>query len=134
MSGVNKAIILGNVGQDPETRYSKDGKAITNLSIATSEQWKDQSGQKQEKTTWHRCVFFGRLAEIAGEYVRKGSQIYVEGRMEHSTYTDKNGVEQRSFQINAQNLQLLSKGSDQASPKQERQQAPADDFSDEIPF
>lgn len=134
MSGVNKAIILGNVGQDPETRYSKDGKAITNLSIATSEQWKDQSGQKQEKTTWHRCVFFGRLAEIAGEYVRKGSQIYVEGRMEHSTYTDKNGVEQRSFQINAQNLQLLSTGSGQASPKQERQPAPADDFSDEIPF
>ena len=135
MSGVNKAIILGTVGQDPETRYSKDGKAITNLSIATSEQWKDQSGQKQEKTTWHRCVFFGRLAEIAGEYVRKGSQVYVEGRMEHSTYTDKNGVEQRSFQINAQNLQLLSKGSGQASPKQERQQAPADDFSDEsIPF
>lgn len=131
MSGVNKAIILGNVGQDPETRYSKDGKAITNLSIATSEQWKDQSGQKQEKTTWHRCVFFGRLAEIAGEYVRKGSQIYVEGRMEHSTYTDKNGVEQRSFQINAQNLQLLSKGSNQASPKKP---APADDFSDEIPF
>ena len=134
MSGVNKAIILGNVGQDPETRYTKDGKPITNLSIATSEQWKDQSGQKQEKTTWHRCVFFGRLAEIAGEYVRKGSQIYVEGRMEHSTYTDKNGVEQRSFQITAQNLQLLSKGSGQASPKQERQQAPADDFSESIPF
>lgn len=131
MSGVNKAIILGNVGQDPETRYSKDGKAITNLSIATSEQWKDQSGQKQEKTTWHRCVFFGRLAEIAGEYVRKGSQVYVEGRMEHSTYTDKNGVEQRSFQINAQNLQLLSKGSNQASPTKP---APADDFSDAIPF
>ena len=131
MSGVNKAIVLGNVGQDPETRFSKDGKAITNLSIATSEQWKDQSGQKQEKTTWHRCVFFGRLAEIAGEYVRKGSQIYVEGRMEHSVYTDKNGVEQRSFQINAQNLQLLSKGSNQASPKKP---APADDLSDAIPF
>lgn len=129
MSGVNKAVIVGNVGQDPETRYTKDGKPITNLSVATSEQWKDQSGQKQEKTTWHRCVLFGRLAEIAGAYVRKGSKIYVEGRMQHGSFTNKDGAEVRTFEIVAQSIELLSKS--QESPKQP---APADDFSDAIPF
>lgn len=80
--GINKVILVGNLGQDPEVRYTANGKAVANLSLATSESWKDQSGQIQEKTEWHRVVLFGKLAEIAGEYLRKGSQIYVEGKLQ----------------------------------------------------
>jgi single-strand DNA-binding protein len=108
MRGVNKAIILGNLGNDPETRYSGSGTAITEISVATSEQWTDkQSGEKQERTEWHRVVFFGRLAEIAGEYLSKGSQVYVEGTITTEKYTDKQGIERYSTKIKANEMQLL---------------------------
>ena len=92
--GVNKVILVGNLGADPETRYTANGGAITTIRIATSEQWTDKtSGQKQERTEWHRIKFFGRLAEIAGEYLKKGRQVYVEGSLRTDKYTDKEGVE-----------------------------------------
>lgn len=91
MSGVNKAILVGNLGKDPETRYTKDGKAITNITLATSETWKDKQGQKQSKTEWHNVVFFGGIAEIAGKYLKKGSKVYIEGKLQTSDY-EKDGV------------------------------------------
>jgi single-strand DNA-binding protein len=107
MASVNKVILLGNLGRDPETRYSPDGAAITNVSIATTRRYKDASGQQQEETEWHRVVFFGRLAEIAGEYLRKGRPVYVEGRLKTRKYTDKEGVEKYSTDIVAEQMQLL---------------------------
>ena len=90
--GVNKVILVGNLGKDPEVRYSPNGSAVANCTLATTESWKDKtSGEKQEKTEWHRVVFFGRLAEIAGEYLKKGSQIYVEGRLQTRKWQDKEG-------------------------------------------
>jgi len=98
--GVNKAIIVGNLGNDPEVRYTPSGAAITKISIATSESWKDKNtGQMQEKTEWHNVTFFGKLAEIAGEYLRKGSQVYIEGKLKTDKYTDKQGVEKYSTGI-----------------------------------
>lgn len=106
--GVNKVILVGNAGNDPETRYTQSGGAITQLRIATSESWNDkQSGEKQERTEWHRLKFFGKLAEIAGEYIRKGSQIYVEGSLRTDKYTDKDGIERYSTDIIVNELQLL---------------------------
>ena len=96
MASVNKVILLGNLGRDPETRYTTGGDAVTNLSIATSEQWKDKSGEKQERTEWHRVVLFGRQAEVAGEYLKKGRSVYIEGRLQTRKYTDKDGVERYS--------------------------------------
>ncbi|MEI8313017.1 MAG: single-stranded DNA-binding protein, partial [Verrucomicrobiota bacterium] len=92
MASVNKVIIVGNLGKDPETRFMPNGDAVTNITVATSESWKDKtSGEKQEKTEWHRITFYRRLAEIAGEYLKKGSQVYVEGRLETRKWTDKEG-------------------------------------------
>ncbi len=106
--GVNKVILLGNLGKDPETRYTANGGAITTFSIATSESWKDkQTGENQERTEWHRIKMFGRLAEIAGEYLRKGKQVYIEGSIRSDKYTDKDGVERYSFDIVANEMQLL---------------------------
>ena len=99
MASVNKVILLGNLGRDPETRYTTGGDAVTNLNIATSEQWKDKSGEKQERTEWHRVVLFGRQAEIAGEYLKKGRSVYIEGRLQTRKYTDKDGVEKYSTEI-----------------------------------
>ncbi|MGE5089901.1 MAG: single-stranded DNA-binding protein [Candidatus Levyibacteriota bacterium] len=107
MASVNKVILLGNLGRDPETRYTTDGGAITNLNIATSEQWKDKSGEKQERTEWHRVVLFGRTAEIAGEYLKKGRSVYIEGRLQTRKYTDKDGVEKYSTEIVADRMQLI---------------------------
>lgn len=107
MASVNKVILLGNLGRDPETRYSPDGAAITNVSIATSRKYKDSSGQLQEETEWHRVVFFGRLAEIAGEYLRKGRPVYVEGRLKTRKWTDKEGNDKYSTEIVAESMQLL---------------------------
>ncbi|HEV2219456.1 MAG TPA: single-stranded DNA-binding protein [Casimicrobiaceae bacterium] len=107
MASVNKVILLGNLGRDPETRYTTDGGAVTNLSIATSEQWKDKSGEKQERTEWHRVVLFGRTAEIAGEYLKKGRSVYIEGRLQTRKYTDKDGVEKYSTEIVADRMQLI---------------------------
>ena len=131
MSSVNKAIILGNVGQDPEVRYTKNGTAVCNFSIATNKSWKTQDGQKQDKTSWHRVTAWGKVAEIAGQYVKKGSQVYVEGELDYGSFTNKDGVEVPTCEIVIQSLQLLSRPDSKpaANPK------PADDdFSDEVPF
>ena len=106
--GINKVILVGNLGAGPEVRYTAGGTAIASLSIATSEQWTDkQSGQKQERTEWHRVKLFGRLAEIAGEYLKKGRQVYIEGSLRTDKYTDKQGVERYSTDIIASELQML---------------------------
>ena len=107
MASVNKVILIGNLGRDPETRYTTGGDAVTTLNIATSEQWKDKSGEKQERTEWHRVVLFARLAEIAGEYLKKGRSVYIEGRLQTRKYTDKDGVEKYSTEIVADRMQLL---------------------------
>jgi single-strand DNA-binding protein len=107
MASVNKVILLGNLGRDPETRYTTGGDAVTNLNIATSETWKDKAGEKQEKTEWHRVVLFGRQAEIAGEYLKKGRSVYIEGRLQTRKYTDKDGVEKFATEIVGDRMQLL---------------------------
>ena len=114
MASVNKVILLGNLGRDPETRYTTGGDAVTNLNIATSEQWKDKSGEKQERTEWHRVVLFGRQAEVAGEYLKKGRSVYIEGRLQTRKYTDKDGVEKYSTEIVADRMQLIGGGRDSA--------------------
>ena len=106
--GVNKVIIVGNLGADPETRYTAGGSCICNLRIATSESWKDKdTGEKQERTEWHRVVLFGKLGEIAGEYLTKGRQVYIEGSLRTSKYTDKEGVERYTTDIVASEMQML---------------------------
>jgi single-strand DNA-binding protein len=107
MASVNKVILLGNLGRDPETRYTTGGEAVTNLRIATSEQWKDKSGEKQERTEWHSVVLFGRQAEVAGEYLKKGRSVYIEGRLQTRKYTDKEGVEKYSTEVVADRMQLI---------------------------
>ncbi len=111
--GINKVIIVGNLGADPETRYTGGGAAITSLRIATSETWTDkQSGEKQERTEWHRVKLFGRLAEIAGEYLKKGRQVYIEGSLRTDKYTDKDGVERYSTDIIGNEMQMLGGGTE----------------------
>lgn len=106
--GVNKVILVGNLGADPETRYTANGGNITTIKVATSESWKDkQTGETQERTEWHRVKFFGRLAEIAGEYLKKGRQVYIEGSIRTDKYTDKEGVERYATDIIANEMQLL---------------------------
>ena len=107
--GVNKAIIVGNLGRDPEVRYAANGNPIANVAVATTDSWRDkQSGERQEKTEWHRVVFFGRLAEIAGEYLRKGSQVYIEGRLQTRKWEDqKTGQERYTTEIVANDMQML---------------------------
>lgn len=132
--GVNKVILVGNCGQDPETKFTASGAAVTNLSIATSETWKDkQTGQAQERTEWHRVVFFNRLAEIVGEYIRKGSKVYVEGALRTRKWQDQSGQDRYTTEIVASEMQMLdSRGADQqgggytAAPQQSAyNQAPA---------
>ena len=150
--GINKVILVGNVGNAPEVRQTTEGNAIATLSLATSETWKDkQTGGKQEKTEWHRVVFFNRLAEIAAQYLRKGSKVYIEGSLRTNKYTDKNGVEKYSTEIIANEMQMLdSRGSDSgqyassSSDRHESQTAApthataapiaSADFDDDIPF
>ncbi len=157
MAGVNKVILLGHLGRDPEMRYQPSGGAIANFSIATSETFKDKEGSKQERTEWHRVVLFGRTAEIAGEYLRKGSMAYVEGRLQTRKWTDKEGQERYTTEIVGDRLQLVgARGGggggaasfdeeDQSRPsgggssagssrKNEMPPAPAEDFDDDIPF
>jgi single-strand DNA-binding protein len=108
MASVNKVILIGNLGRDPEVRYAPSGSAICNVTVATSRQWKDKtSGEKQEETEWHRVVFYDRLAEIAGEYLKKGRPVYVEGRLKTRKWTDKDGVEKYTTEIVADQMQLL---------------------------
>lgn len=152
--GVNKVILVGNLGNDPEVRYTANGAAITTISVATSESWKDkQTGELQERTEWHRVKFFGRLAEIAGEYLKKGRQVYIEGSIRTDKWTDKEGIDRYSTDVIANEMQMLGGpggggmddgggrgGMQRQAPRQQgpgpsRQPAPpADDFEDEIPF
>jgi single-strand DNA-binding protein len=108
MASVNKVILVGNLGRDPEVRYTPNGSAVCNVSIATTRNWKNKdSGERQEETEWHRVVFFDRLAEIAGEYLKKGRSVYVEGRLKTRKWTDKDGVEKYTTEIMAEQMQLL---------------------------
>lgn len=143
MSGVNKVIIVGRLGQDPDIRYTADGKAVANISVATSEEWKDkQTGEKQSKTEWHRIVIFGKLAEIVGEYLKKGSQAYFEGKLQTRKWQDQNGQDKYSTEIVANVMQMLgsAQGTSQDRPRNQQQQEPQsqpkgfDDFDDDIPF
>ncbi len=152
MASVNKVILIGNLGRDPETRYMPDGGAVTNVSIATTDTWKDKSGEKQEKTEWHRVAFFGKLAEIAGEYLKKGSQVYVEGRLQTRKWQDKDGQDRYTTEIVADRMQMLGSrqgmgGADREAPAEREGGARAaakpaskpaggkfDDFEDDIPF
>lgn len=141
MKGVNKVILIGNVGKDPETRYSAGGTAIASVSVATSEGWKDkQTGEKQERTEWHRVKFFGKLAEIVGEYVKKGSQVYVEGALRTDKYTDKQGVERYSTDIIASEMQMLGGRPEGAQKPQRQERKPEPEQTgggfedDDIPF
>ena len=112
MGSLNKAMIIGRLGRDPEVRYTQGGQAVASFSVATDHKWTNKSGEKQEKTEWHRIKAWGKLAELAGEYLSKGRQVYIEGRIETSEYTDKDGVKKYSTEINAQEIQFLdSKGS-----------------------
>lgn len=151
--GINKVIIVGNLGADPEMRYMPSGGAVANLSVATSDTWKDkQTGQPQERTEWHRVIFFNRLAEICGEYLRKGSKIYLEGRLQTRKWQDKNGVDRYTTEIVGSEMQMLDSrgagaasafdgGMDQTagmgySPADSAHAEPAMDgnFDDDIPF
>lgn len=143
--GVNKVILIGNLGQDPETRYAPSGDAITTLSLATNEQWTDkQSGEKREKTEWHRIVFFGKPAEIIAEYATKGSVLYVEGQLQTRKWEDQEGKDRYTTEIKGRNFQFLGGGSQQGggqrSAPAQRQEAPAQAateepvLDDDIPF
>jgi single-strand DNA-binding protein len=150
MASVNKVIVVGNLGRDPETRYMPDGAAITNVSVATSFQWTDKaSGEKKEETEWHRVVFRGKLAEIAGEYLKKGSQVYVEGRLRTRKWQDKDGQERYTTEIMATEMKMLGSRAGSGEPREapaesraaEPRPAPAkkpagnfDDMADDIPF
>ncbi len=125
--GINKVIVLGNLGQDPETRYMPNGNAVTNISIATSETWQDkQSGQNQERTEWHRVVFFNRLAEVAGEYLRKGSKVYAEGALRTNKWQDQGGNDRYSTEIVASEMQMLdTRPSDGSGYSPDQQQSMA---------
>jgi single-strand DNA-binding protein len=118
MASVNKVIVVGNLGRDPETRYMPDGAAITNVSVATSFAWTDKaSGEKKEETEWHRVVFRGKLAEIAGEYLKKGSQVYVEGRLRTRKWQDKEGQDRYTTEIVAERMQMLGSRSGAGEPR-----------------
>lgn len=107
MASINKVILIGNLGKDPEVRYMPNGDAVTNITLATTETWKDKTGEKQEKTEWHRITFYRRLAEIAGEYLKKGRSVYVEGRLETRKWTDKTGADRYTTEIIANEMKML---------------------------
>lgn len=150
--GINKVILVGNLGQDPEVKYMPSGQAVCNISVATTTSWNDKtSGEKVEKTEWHRVVFFRRLAEIAGEYLHKGSQVYIEGRLQTRKWQDQSGTDRYSTEIVASDMQMLggrsdfsSAGGETASAPDDISQAPkqpagspgssSNDFDDDIPF
>ncbi|VAX05378.1 Single-stranded DNA-binding protein [hydrothermal vent metagenome] len=148
--GINKVILIGNLGKDPEVKYAANGNAIANITLATSESWKDKNtGEQVDKTEWHRVVFFRRLAEIAGEYLKKGSKVYIEGKLQTRKWQDQNGQDRYTTEVVANEMQMLdSRGGgstsfdqsqSQSAPAPQRsapqsQPAPAGDFDDDIPF
>jgi single-strand DNA-binding protein len=143
MASVNKVIVLGNLGRDPEVRFMPNAEAVCNFSIATTENWKDKNGEKQEKTEWHNIVMYRKLAEIAGDYLKKGSSVYIEGRLRTQKW-EKDGVTRYTTQIIGDSMQMLPSKGDNAGSKQEEhgdheehdtpQQPSFDDFEDDIPF
>lgn len=163
--GINKVILVGNLGNDPEVRYAANGSAIANISVATTDSWKDKNtGEQQDRTEWHRVVMFNRLGEIAGEYLKKGSQVYIEGRLQTRKWQDQSGQDKYSTEIVASEMQMLGgrgggsetgggggyqapqqrqqapqqqgaqQGGQQASPQPAAQPQPSNDFDDDIPF
>lgn len=145
--GINKVILVGNLGQDPDTRYMPSGGAVTNLRIATSEQWKDkQTGEQKERTEWHNVAMFGRLAEISAEYLRKGSQVYIEGKLRTRKWQDKQGNDRWTTEVIADEMQMLGGrgGGGGAAPMSSPDSGPSgggygdsggrDEFDDDIPF
>ena len=150
MASINKVIIVGNLGADPETKYLPSGDAVTNIRVATTDTWKDKaSGEKKEATEWHRVAFFGRLAEIAGEYLKKGSQVYVEGSLRTRKWQDKDGQDRYSTEIRADVMQMLGRREGGGEPREHAMEAKAaepkgaapkkpagkfDDLEDDIPF
>lgn len=138
MSSVNKVIILGRLGKDPETKYMTNGEAVTNFSIATSENWKDKSGAKQERVEWHNITAYRKLAEIIAEYVKKGSLIYIEGKLQTRKWQDKDGKDRYTTEIIADQMQMLGGKTDQQDKPEPaaKQSAPvkSDNFDDDIPF
>ncbi len=137
---LNKVMLIGNLGRDPEVRYLPSGDAVANFSIATSENWKDRNGQRQERTEWHNISMFGRLAEIAGQYLKKGSKVYIEGRIQSRKYTGKDGIERVAYDIVANEMKMLDsrssgsshyEGGDQyAAAPSPRQQQPAQGYNE----
>ena len=143
--GINKVIVVGNLGADPDTRYMPSGGAVTNLSVATSESWKDkQTGEQKERTEWHKVAMFGRLAEIAAEYLRKGSQVYIEGKLRTRKWQDRDGNDRYTTEIIADEMQMLGGrgGGGGSAPMRDDSgpssapppQSSSDDFDDDIPF
>lgn len=146
--GVNKVILVGNLGKDPETKYMPSGDCVCNFSIATTESWKDKgSGEKIEKTEWHNIVMYRRLAEVAGEYLRKGSQVYIEGKLKTRKWQDKSGADRWTTEIEAREMQMLGSrggaGAGMGAPPPQQQSAPPQaaaasgggaDYEDDIPF
>jgi single-strand DNA-binding protein len=133
MASVNKVIIVGNLGKDPEERSFPDGSPVCNITVACSEKYKDKQGEQKEVTEWVNVVFFGKLAEIAGQYLRKGSSVYVEGKLKTEKYTDKNGVEKYSTKVIANSMQMLG-GKPQESAAPVRPAANLADMESDIPF
>lgn len=138
MASVNKVILVGNLGKDPEMRFAASGDAIANMTIATTENWKDKSGAKQEKTEWHKISMFGRLAEIAGEYLKKGSSVYIEGKLQTRKWQDKEGNDRYTTEIVANEMKMLGGKPDgkpaDDKPKPQADRQPGDDMEDDIPF
>ena len=144
---LNKVILIGRLGQEPTIRYMPNGEAVCNFSIATSETWKDQSGQKQERTEWHNITLYRRMAEVAGQYLKKGSLVYIEGRIQSRKYTGKDGIERTAYEIIGSEMKMLGGGNDggqqnaqhtpPAPPSRQAPAAPAqpvDDIDDDVPF
>lgn len=134
---LNKVILIGRLGRGPELRYMANGEAVCNFSVATSESWKDSNGQKQERSEWHNVTMYRKLAEIAGQYLKQGSQVYIEGKIKSRKYTDKNGAERTAYDIIANELKML--GGNAQTPAQNPRPAQAqaqaqDDISDDVPF
>lgn len=136
MASVNKVIVLGNLGKDPEVRHLPNGDAVCNFSLATTESWKDKDGNKQDKTEWHNIVIFRKLAEIAGEYLKKGRPVYIEGRLQTRKWQDKEGKDRYTTEIVADQMQMLG-GRDEAKETIKTSEPPKanfDDMADDIPF
>ena len=136
-NSLNKVILIGNLGQDPEARFTPQGTAVTNLSVATNEAWKDQSGELQERTEWHKIVLYGRMAETASEYMKKGQMVYVEGRLHTREWEDQNQVKRRTTEIRCDNFTMLGKRSDSSGSIQEKStetQKPDSSEDDDLPF